>query len=242
MSSGLHQRGAGGRQARRILRQEIRKGLRKLDGGRRATDEDIHDARKRIRKARAALRLLRKAMSRAEYQREDRLLRDAARPLGAARDAKILVEALEGLRQRYAVARRVRGGERFRRTLLQARGEARRHALTGASGVRKSRKLMRKAKYLYLQLDLLAPICTPSVARLGLQLHCLSDDLGEDHDLAMLHDRVAAHMRDFPDEINARPLLRAIERSRSSLQARALLRGARLYSKRPAQLARTLGL
>jgi len=72
--------------------------------------------------------------------------------------------------------------------------------------------------------------------------HCLSDDLGKDHDLAMLHDRVAAHMRDSPEVMNPRSLLRAIDRSRSRLQTHALLRGARLYSKRPAQLTRTLGL
>jgi CHAD domain-containing protein len=292
-TNALHHLGAGGKQAGRILRKEVRKGLSQLDGGQRATDEDIHDARKRIKKARATLRLLRKSMSRAEYQREDDLLRDAAHPLSAARDAKILVEALDGLRQRYAVARRVKGVERFRRALLHARRDARHHALTDASGVRQSRKLMQKAcarskhrplrhkgwrwlvkgalrrytkgrcelrnvrsersverlhrwrkqaKYLYLQLELLAPICAPSVARLGQQLHSLSDDLGTDHDLAMLHDRVAAYMRDFPDEIDARPLLRTVERSRNKLQRRALLRGARLYSKRPATLARTLGL
>jgi CHAD domain-containing protein len=292
MTNGLQRRGAGA-QARRILRKQVRKGRVQLDGGHRASDQDIHDARKRIKKARATLRLLREALSRAEYQREDQMLRDAAQPLSAARDAKILVEALDGLRRRYGKARHARGSQRFRRALLDARSQARRHALTSASGVRESRKLMKKAaartrqqplrhggwrwlargalrgytkgrgalrdvrsersaerlhrwrkqaKYLYLQLELLAPICGPSIARLAQQLHSLSDELGEDHDLAMLHDRVAAHMRDFPNELDGQPLLQAIERSRSNVQSRALLRGARLYHDTPARLARALGL
>ena len=91
------------------------------------------------------------------------------------------------------------------------------------------------------QLELLAPISTstPAIARRARELHSLSDDLGEDHDLAMLHQRVAEHMRDFPRGLEGTALLNAIERSRRELQTRALSRGGRLYRRPPARLARS---
>lgn len=288
----LQRRGAGGKHARRILRKQMKKGLKALDGGR-ASDDHIHDARKRIKQARATLRLLRGALSGDDYRREDRILRDAAHPLGAARDAKILVEALDGLQQHHRGARHIKGGQRFRRALVHARVQARRRALTDAAGVAAARKLIdvacsqakhwtlrhggwrqlakgavrhyakgraalrevngertverlhrwrKQAKYLYLQLELLAPISTPEIARRADALRSLSDDLGEDHDLAMLHQRVAEHMRDFPKQLEGTALFSAIERSRRVLQRRALSRGGRLYRRRPARLARRLGL
>lgn len=292
MASALQRRRSSARQARRILRRQLEKGLKVLDGGR-ASDEGIHDARKRIKQARATLRLLRKALAGAEYRREEQTLRDAAQPLSSARDAKILLEALDGMQQQYRGTQHIEGTQRFRRALLRARTQARRHALTDATGVRRSRRLLRKArarakhwplghdgwrllvqgavrryakgrdaladvnrertaerlhrwrkqtKYLYLQLELLAPISSPYIARCARRLHRLSDDLGDDHDLAMLHERVAAYMRDFPTELKGGTLLNAIERSRTRLQSRALLRGSRLYGGRPARLARRLGL
>jgi CHAD domain-containing protein len=270
----------------------MKRGLKALDGGR-ASDEDIHDARKRIKQARTTVRLLRKALSGDDYRRADRILRDAAHPLSAARDAKILVEALDGLQQRHRGARHIKGGHRFRRALVHARLQARRRALTDAAGVAEARKLMdlarfqakhwtlhhdgwrqlakravrryakgrdalrevngertverlhrwrKQAKYLYLQLELLAPISTPAIARRADELHSLLDDLGEDHDLALLHRRVAEHMRDLPKELEGTALFSAIERSRRELQSRALSRGGRLYRGRPASLAYGLGL
>jgi CHAD domain-containing protein len=290
VANGLQQ-GAAGTRARRILRRQVGKGLRELDGGHRASDANIHDARKRIKRARAILRLMRAMLSRAEYRREDRLLRAAARPLGAARDAKILLEAFDGLQQRSRQLRRIKGGRRLRRALVRARSDARRRALTDASGARRALRLMhesrrrakhwplrhaqwrqlangavrcyakgrlalrevrrdrsarrlhhwrKQAKYLYLQLELLAPRCPPSVATLAQRLHQLSDDLGTDHDLAMLHDVVAAYMRDFPHDVDAAGLLTEIEHSRSHLQNTALLRGRQLYRASPARLAGTL--
>jgi CHAD domain-containing protein len=46
------------------LRKQMKKGRKALDSGH-ASDEDIHDARKRIKEARATLRLLRNALVRA---------------------------------------------------------------------------------------------------------------------------------------------------------------------------------
>src|SRR5688572_12596308 len=63
----------------------------------RITDANIHDARKQLKKSRAALRLLRDSMGEIAYRRENTALRDAARPLGVARDSKVLLAALDDL-------------------------------------------------------------------------------------------------------------------------------------------------
>jgi CHAD domain-containing protein len=59
--------------------------------------EAVHDARKRIKKSRALLRLARPAMRPAEFRERNRALRDEARALSGTRDADVLVETVEEL-------------------------------------------------------------------------------------------------------------------------------------------------
>ncbi len=65
------------------------------------SDEAIHDARKALKKARAALRLLQDGMSKTTYQLENSRLRDSGRFLSPFRDAKSLIDAFDSLRDRY---------------------------------------------------------------------------------------------------------------------------------------------
>ena len=289
MAAKLRRSRGAARDARRILRRQIRKALETLTGHG-VDDEDIHDARKRIKRARATLRLMRGVISKRDYRRGNRLLRDAAQPLSAARDAKILVEACDGVLQRSPRARSIDGTARLRETLRRGRVESRR-ALLRDGQLRRSCKLLRRArraaarwsvrrrsarglatgarriyaqgreamqhvrlqpsvsclhewrkqaKYLYLQLELLDPLYGPAVSRLARELHTLSDELGEDHDLALLRLGVAAHHDDFANASGARDLARLIEHTRSALQRRALLRGMRLYQPKPAGFRRRL--
>jgi hypothetical protein len=53
--------------------------------------------RKELKRARSALRLMRDALSKHEYRAESALLRDAARPLGAPRDATVLLGVVNDL-------------------------------------------------------------------------------------------------------------------------------------------------
>ena len=57
--------------------------------------EVVHEVRKHFKNVRAGLRLLRKALGEAAYQRENRCFRDVARSLAVARDAHALVQTLE---------------------------------------------------------------------------------------------------------------------------------------------------
>jgi CYTH domain-containing protein/CHAD domain-containing protein len=59
--------------------------------------ESIHGARKDLKKARAALRLIREELGEKTFKRENRELRDAARLLSASRDAEVKLETLAAL-------------------------------------------------------------------------------------------------------------------------------------------------
>jgi CHAD domain-containing protein len=67
----------------------------------RPSDADVHQARKAIKKSRAALRLLRAALAEATYRRDDAALRRAAHALNAARDARVLLRTLDSVRRRH---------------------------------------------------------------------------------------------------------------------------------------------
>jgi CHAD domain-containing protein len=58
------------------------------------TDHDVHEARKALKRARAALRLLRPALGNNAYRFENRRLRDAGRALAPLRAPVTLLEAL----------------------------------------------------------------------------------------------------------------------------------------------------
>jgi CHAD domain-containing protein len=66
-----------------------------------ARDEAVHQARKRLKQLRAALRLGRDALD-FDWRSEERRLRAVARPLSQARDARVMVDCLDKLQQAYA--------------------------------------------------------------------------------------------------------------------------------------------
>jgi hypothetical protein len=83
--------------ARAALRGEIERALVLVSAKRSLDDEDIHKVRQALKQARAALRLLRDAVTDADFRRENRSLRDAARPLASARDLAVMLQLVEGL-------------------------------------------------------------------------------------------------------------------------------------------------
>lgn len=123
MASRLRRSEAGAEGVRRIVRRETRNALRRLAAGRRVGDTSVHEARKALKRARAALRLLRSRLGARAYRRENHTLRDAARPLSLLRDARILLDTLEELvsgaprRDRAALRRVVPELERHRRSV-----------------------------------------------------------------------------------------------------------------------------
>jgi CHAD domain-containing protein len=70
--------------------------------------EAIHEARKDVKKIRSALRLVRDAIGDDVWRRENEHYRDVARKLSSFRDGEILVEALDGLGDRFGPSARDR--------------------------------------------------------------------------------------------------------------------------------------
>jgi CHAD domain len=71
--------------------------LRRAD---RYADETVHDTRRALKRARAALHLLREGLGDAVYRRDHAALRDAARALAPLREARAALDALASLRPR----------------------------------------------------------------------------------------------------------------------------------------------
>jgi CHAD domain-containing protein len=62
----------------------------------------VHEARKALKQERALLRLSRGSLGRRQRRAENAAARAAGRRLSGARDAEVMVQALDGLRERYA--------------------------------------------------------------------------------------------------------------------------------------------
>lgn len=83
--------------ARAVVDQRTAKALDVLHEQRRPSDDAVHALRKDLKRARAALRLLREAIGKAAYSRENAALRDVARPLAPVRDASVALDTVRGL-------------------------------------------------------------------------------------------------------------------------------------------------
>lgn len=109
-------------------------------------DKDVHDARKALKKARAALRLLQPGLKDSIYRRENLALRDAARPLSTVRDAKVLLDTLSMVvasDEAPATAPRFDG---LQRVLKHHRTATNHSVLEAPAALAHSRRLLRKSR------------------------------------------------------------------------------------------------
>jgi CHAD domain-containing protein len=94
------------RGVKRIIRKELDAILEQLTGPTGEPDEEVvHDVRKGLKKVRAVLKLARKALGTRTYRKENTCLRDAGQPLTSVRDARVLVQTLDGLGGRVSAKR-----------------------------------------------------------------------------------------------------------------------------------------
>jgi CHAD domain len=124
----------------RILLGHVERSLGHMSRGRLASDRAIHGARKELKRARAALRLLRPGLARTVYHSEDAALRRAARPLGAVRDTKALLDRCDDLARRACCAQPCE----LRRRLRAEHARARRELLFRAAALGTQRAALRE--------------------------------------------------------------------------------------------------
>jgi CHAD domain-containing protein len=276
------------REVRRILVEWIASAVAVLNK-KRVTDADIHDARKQLKKARAALRLLRGSIGEIAYRRENAALRDAARPLGAARDSRVLVAALDTLLERHQSTLNPVRLHKLRRILRQEQTHSRR-ALTRAvitkqrtalravikrserwrlrgddwtvisDGFARSYRRARKkfaaakdsrdteclhdwrkqVKYLWHQVQIVQPLRPGKIGALANRCHKLADNLGDDHDLAVLRSKIQSHAQALDHARDLDELLRRLDRRRVQLQDKAFGQASRLFADKPSVFAQHL--
>src|SRR5438876_3643756 len=103
MSYELKQGQTLGDNLRRICRKQIEAAIAITTGEKKASDTPVHEVRKHLKKARAALRLVRKEIGRGLFREQDRCLRDVGRLISEIRDAEVrlqTVRQLQGITQR----------------------------------------------------------------------------------------------------------------------------------------------
>lgn len=96
---------APGESLRRICRRQVELGLAIVTGKKEAVDTPVHETRKHLKKARAALRLVRREIGRGLFKRQNACLRDVGRMISEIRDAEVRLQTVRQL-QRVAGRRR----------------------------------------------------------------------------------------------------------------------------------------
>jgi CHAD domain-containing protein len=88
---------------RRVADEQLERAIAELTEGVRSDPvEAVHAARKALKKERSLLRLARGSMKPSIRRRENAACRDAGRRLSAARDAEVMVQAVDSLADRYS--------------------------------------------------------------------------------------------------------------------------------------------
>lgn len=98
----------------------------------------------------------------------------------------------------------------------------------------------KREKDLWYATRLLTPAAPAVLGPQGKLLHVLSEDLGDDHDLAVLIDLVGVDPEAFGGEEAARPALDRAAHARADLQHHAFGLGAQVYAESPKAFTRRL--
>jgi CHAD domain-containing protein len=106
--------------------------------------------------------------------------------------------------------------------------------------VEKLHEWRKQTKYLRYQLEILEPVWPAIMEELADQADRLGTLLGDDHDLAVLRQTLAANPEPFGDRDTLEVLLALIDRRRLELQHEAGLLGQRFFQDRPRNLVRRL--
>jgi len=91
----------------------------------------------------------------------------------------------------------------------------------------------KQVKYLWHQLRTLVPLRPDVIGKLVEQAHTLGEHLGDDHDLAVLREKLEGELASD----DRAPLFELIDRRRAELQEQALALGPLLYAEKPGTFA-----
>ena len=98
----------------------------------------------------------------------------------------------------------------------------------------------KSVKYLRYQLEILERLWIPIVSEMAKQAKALSDNLGLDHDLAVLDDLIQNELNDVIEPVEYEVFTALIKQRRSELLEEAKKIGPRLYAEAPKQFSQRL--
>jgi CHAD domain-containing protein len=273
----------------RNVKNQIEKALRYIGGAEGAPvvtpeKDAIGEVRKCFKRMRAALRMVREELGDDLYHEENWSFRDAARPLTQVRDAVVLVETADQLRQLLLPAIGPGAFGKIRAALIVNRQEVRRRVLDEGSGfaavadaaTRALAKLSdwklqrdgwaavetglrrvyrqghhalaiaaenpsvvnlhewrKQTKYLWHQLQLLDAAWADTEKGFVDRTHQLATLLGEDHDLAVLRETLAADPLTYGGHHILKGAFAVIDRRRNELERQAFVLGEEIYKDSP---------
>jgi CHAD domain-containing protein len=132
---------------RKLVCKRIDKALETLNGKTRSlSDRAIHNARRRFKEIRGTLRLVRDELGEKTFRRENHAFRDAGRPLSMVRDAKVLLDTLDGLIRHFEGRANPQNLARLRRILLEKRRATRKQVLQRDGAVPQITRSLRAAR------------------------------------------------------------------------------------------------
>jgi CHAD domain-containing protein len=133
-----------GRELRRIARKELGRAAERLLDGRR-NDDDVHEARKSVKKVEALTKLL-DAMKIPPPRKDLERLRKAKRSLSRLRDAEAVIETLEHLRSRFSHRIPEHTSTTIRARLEREKSEVMRRARSATGSTVRAAKTLRKIR------------------------------------------------------------------------------------------------
>ena len=99
MSYQLRRNQTLGANLRRICRKQVEGALEIVRGDREADDTPVHETRKHLKKARAALQIVADEIGRPDYKKQDHCFRDVARLISDVRDAEVRLQTVRQLQE-----------------------------------------------------------------------------------------------------------------------------------------------
>jgi len=274
------------RNVRRQIEKAITHLAAKQTSSRRSVPESeaVFEVRKSFKRIRAALRLAREELGTELYREENWCFRDAARPLTEIRDAQILVESVDKLKQELVKVIGPAALAKIRRALLANQQDVARRVLeedkafamvedaatralarladwklmrdgwpalepglrrvyrTGHRAlalaaenpsVENLHELRKQAKYLWHELQLVEGGLTGNETELAGQAHKLSTLLGEDHDLAVLRQTLAADPLVYGGHRILKGAFAVIDHQRQELERQGVALAQEVYKDPP---------
>jgi CHAD domain-containing protein len=102
----------------------------------------------------------------------------------------------------------------------------------------------KQVKYHFHQLELVQSLEPKRIGAMIKRAHQLSDHLGDDHDLALLHEKIALHATQAQassETVATDALVKVLKRERTKLQRKSYRLGKKLYADKPKQIAKQVG-